>query len=37
VTDRHGAPLKFGDAAGNFRVSAFIAWGDPDKAKSVRL
>lgn len=37
VTDRQGAPLKFGDAAGNFRVAAFIAWGDPDKAKSVSL
>ncbi len=37
VTDRQGAPLKFGDAAGNFRIPAFIAWGDPDKAKSVRL
>jgi 3'(2'), 5'-bisphosphate nucleotidase len=36
VTDRHGAPLKFGDAAGNFRIPAFIAWGDPDKAKSMR-
>lgn len=37
VTDPKGAPLKFGDAAGNFRIPAFIAWGDPDKAKSVRL
>ena len=37
VTDRQGAPLKFGDAAGNFRIPAFIAWGDPDKAKSVGL
>ena len=36
VTDHGGAPLKFGDAAGKFRVPAFIAWGDPDKAKSVR-
>jgi len=36
VTDRQGAPLKFGDAAGNFRVPAFIAWGDPEKAKSFR-
>ena len=36
VTDRQGAPLKFGDAAGNFRIPAFIAWGDPDKAKSMR-
>jgi 3'(2'), 5'-bisphosphate nucleotidase len=37
VTDRQGAPLKFGDAAGNFRIPAFIAWGDPDKAKSMRV
>jgi len=36
VTDRQGAPLKFGDAAGNFRIPAFIAWGDPEKAKSFR-
>ena len=37
VTDAQGVPLKFGDAAGNFRIPAFIAWGDPDKATSVRL
>lgn len=37
VTDPNGAPLKFGDAAGNFRVAAFVAWGDPDKAKLVRV
>lgn len=37
VTDRQGAPLKFGDAVGSFRVAAFIAWGDPEKAKSVSL
>jgi 3'(2'), 5'-bisphosphate nucleotidase len=36
VTNRQGVPLKFGDATGNFRVPAFIAWGDPDKAKSLR-
>jgi hypothetical protein len=36
VTDRQGAALKFGNVAGNFRVPAFIAWGDPDKARSVR-
>jgi 3'(2'), 5'-bisphosphate nucleotidase len=36
VTDRQGAALKFGDAAGNFRIPAFIAWGDPDKAKPMR-
>ncbi len=37
VTDPKGTPLKFGNAAGNFRIPAFIAWGDPEKAKSVRL
>jgi 3'(2'), 5'-bisphosphate nucleotidase len=37
VTDRQGAPLKFGNAACNFRIPAFIAWGDPDKATSVRV
>ena len=36
VTDRQGAPLTFGDATGNFRIPAFIAWGDPEKAKSFR-
>jgi 3'(2'), 5'-bisphosphate nucleotidase len=36
VTDPKCAPLKFGNAAGNFRIPAFIAWGDPEKAKSVR-
>ncbi len=28
-----GAPLRYGDAAGNFRVAGFVAWGDPDAAK----
>lgn len=37
VTDPHGAPLVFGNAAQNFRVPAFIAWGDPAKAASVRI
>lgn len=37
VTDRQGAPLRFGNAASNFRIPAFIAWGDPDKARSVRV
>jgi 3'(2'), 5'-bisphosphate nucleotidase len=36
VTNRQGAALKFGNVAGNFRIPAFIAWGDPDKAKSAR-
>lgn len=36
VTDPPGAALPFGRAAENFRVPAFIAWGDADKAASVR-
>jgi 3'(2'), 5'-bisphosphate nucleotidase len=36
VTNPQGAALVYGNAAGNFRVPAFIAWGDPEKAKSVR-
>jgi 3'(2'), 5'-bisphosphate nucleotidase len=36
VTDRQGARLSFGNVAGDFRIPAFIAWGDPDKAKLVR-
>jgi len=34
VTAPNGMPLTFGNAAGNFRVPAFIAWGDPAKAKT---
>jgi 3'(2'), 5'-bisphosphate nucleotidase len=30
-----GRPLAFGNAAGAFRIPAFIAWGDPEKAKTV--
>ncbi len=37
VTSPQGAALAYGDAAGNFRIAAFIAWGDADKAKSIRL
>jgi 3'(2'), 5'-bisphosphate nucleotidase len=32
VTNRQGLPLAYGCVADNFRVPAFIAWGDPDKA-----
>jgi 3'(2'), 5'-bisphosphate nucleotidase len=32
VTDPHGAVLTFGHADNNFRIPAFIAWGDPAKA-----
>lgn len=32
VTNGKGLPLAYGRAADNFRVPAFIAWGDPDKA-----
>jgi 3'(2'), 5'-bisphosphate nucleotidase len=32
VTNGKGLPLVYGRAADNFRVPAFIAWGDPEKA-----
>jgi len=32
VTNPQGLPLAYGRAAENFRVPAFIAWGDPNKA-----
>lgn len=32
VTDAHGAALRYGCAAENFRVPAFIAWGDAERA-----
>jgi 3'(2'), 5'-bisphosphate nucleotidase len=35
VTTPDGGSLTFGHAEKNFRVSAFIAWGDPVKAASV--
>jgi len=35
VTDRKGLSLPFGRAADKFRVPAFIAWGDPNKATGV--
>jgi 3'(2'), 5'-bisphosphate nucleotidase len=28
VTSPHGAPLRYGHGAGDFRIPAFIAWGD---------
>jgi len=34
VTNGKGLPLTYGHVADNFRVPAFIAWGDPDKAAS---
>ncbi len=37
VTNPQGGPLKFGNVDGNFRVPAFIAWGDPEKAKSIHV
>ena len=37
VTTPEGRPLAYGRAAANFRVPAFIAWGDPKKASSVKL
>ena len=35
VTAPQGKPLAYGRAPENFRVPAFIAWGDPAKAASV--
>jgi 3'(2'), 5'-bisphosphate nucleotidase len=35
VTKPDGAPLTYGQVAANFRIPAFIAWGDPDKAASL--
>ena len=35
VTTPQGTPLPYGRVAENFRVPAFIAWGDPAKAASV--
>jgi 3'(2'), 5'-bisphosphate nucleotidase len=29
VTGPQGAPLRYGNAAANYRIDAFIAWGDP--------
>jgi 3'(2'), 5'-bisphosphate nucleotidase len=37
VTNGKGLPLAYGRAADNFRVPAFIAWGDPDKAAASGL
>jgi 3'(2'), 5'-bisphosphate nucleotidase len=34
VMNPSGSPLAYGRATENFRVPAFIAWGDPDKAAS---
>ena len=31
VTTPEGAPLRYGQIAENFRIPAFIAWGDPSK------
>ena len=36
VTTPQGSALPYGRAAERFRVPAFIAWGDPAKAASVR-
>ncbi len=35
VTDPAGAALTFGHVEKNFRIPAFIAWGDKEKAKTV--
>ena len=35
VTNPNGGPLAYGRVAENFRVAAFVAWGDPEKCHSV--
>jgi 3'(2'), 5'-bisphosphate nucleotidase len=35
VTGLQGSPLVYGRATENFRVPAFMAWGDPGKAASI--
>jgi 3'(2'), 5'-bisphosphate nucleotidase len=35
VTGPQGSPLVYGRATENFRVPAFMAWGDPGKAASI--
>ena len=37
VTTPQGGPLAYGRVAENFRVPAFIAWGDPTKAAATKL
>ena len=37
VTTPQGTALPYGRADANFRVPAFIAWGDPAMAASVKL
>ena len=37
VKSPQGLPLAYGRAAENFRVPAFIAWGDADKATSIKF
>lgn len=37
VTTPVGSAVTYGRAAENFRVPAFIAWGDPEKAAAVKI
>ena len=37
VTTPLGIPLTYGRAAANFRVPAFVAWGDPGKAAALKI
>lgn len=37
VTDRQGRSLSYGRAADKFRVPAFIAWGDPNRAAATGI
>jgi 3'(2'), 5'-bisphosphate nucleotidase len=37
VTTPLGTPLTYGRSAANFRVPAFVAWGDPGKAAALKI
>ena len=37
VTTPQGGPLAYGRVGENFRVPAFIAWGDPAKAATMTI
>ena len=37
VTTPEGAPLRYGRIAENFRVPAFVAWGDPEAAVRIGI
>jgi 3'(2'), 5'-bisphosphate nucleotidase len=37
VTSPKGSPLVYGRASADFRVPAFVAWGDPGKAAAINI